>query len=232
MPLFVDDDGKRLSTEDACKNFSKVVFYSHCYGAKAVNEIMDQLVKNLREIGYTAEDIDAICCSTIHITYAPLEVDSWLPCIEVNSFTDSYNYSTGLRGWFKDKFGYDLNGVAIKYATKFACQHHKTKRNCHKVVSIYTSRLLNIESNKGSKVIDEHASDYLDLDYSWNGCEKSMGAKNSECVSKLVGYALSWAGARALQIERSNKYIELNIDELVAELNSVLEQYNANDLRY
>lgn len=232
LPLFTNEEGERLSLEEACKNFSKIVFYSHCYGSVALNEMLSQLNKSLIELGYSKDEVLTIYSHSIHITYSPLQADSWLPCVAVNSFSDSYNQASDMRVWFKRTYGYDLNGVALDFGDKYFCKHLINKKECHKTISIYTSRLLNTEDNTGSKIIDEHASDYLDLDYSWSACEKSKGAKNSECVSKLVGYALSWAGARAIQVEKSDKNIDFKLEDLMLSLKDVLNMYNENDLRY
>ena len=230
LPLFIDDNKNRVSTAMACKNFSKIVFYSHCYGSQVVNEFMADLNKKLKTYGYTKDEIEEIFSQTIHITYSPLQVDSWLPCVSINSFTDSFNFDNQMHVWFKRKYGYDLNGVALDFEDKAFCSHVANKKNCHKVVSVFTSRLLNVNENVGNKVIDEHASDYLDLDFNWQGCKKAMGAKNAECVSRLIGYALSWAGARSLQAERENKLVPLNLDELYMSLQDVLKLYNENEL--
>ena len=232
LPLLVDENGERLSLEQACVNFSKVVFYSHCYGSQVINEAMADLCKKLQAIGYSRNEIDDIYSQTIHITYSPLQSDSWLPCVSVNSLTDSFNYQNGMHVWFKRKFGYDLNGVALDFDVKSFCNHIEEKKNCHKNISVFTSRLLNLETNSGSKVIDEHASDYLDLDFNWSGCKKAMGAKNAECVSRLIGYAMSWAGARSLQIQRTKKLIPLNLQELYDGIEDVLKLYNSEELSY
>lgn len=232
LPLLINEDGNRLSLEDACINFSKIVFYSHCYGSQAINELMANLSKKLTKLGYTKDEIDSIYSQTIHITYSPLQSDSWLPCVSINSFTDSFNYSNEMHAWFKRKYGYNLNGVLIDFDDKLFCSHIEHKKNCHKNISIFTSRLLNVSSNTGRTIIDEHASDYLDLDFNWKGCEKAMGAKNAECVSRLIGYAMSWAGARSLQIQRQNKLIPLNLPDLYESLQDVLKLYNSEELTF
>ena len=228
VPLCLNPENNRaLPLEQVCVNFSRLIFFTHCYGAVVVNDMMEYLRKKLLIKGFSEEDINTIYSQAVNIAYSPLEDDYYLPTIKVNSFCDSFNITTDLKEWFIKKYGYKLDGVAIYNELKDIAENNKNENQ--KVISIYSSKLINLKTNK-ENLIDEHLSECVDLNEKWMAGKKSGGAKNSECVSRIVGYSLAYAGARALNIHKSNSIMPLNLNNLENNLKDVLESYKAEDL--
>ena len=232
IPLFIDKKtSKRVSLTKACENFSQVIFSSFCYGAECVNDLMYDLQTKLLSIGYTQEEIFNIYSHSFHISYSPFKQDEFLPFVEINSFEDEYAKIFELNNWFKNKYGYKLNGIKIDYDKKQAYSYmmdNFLKPN-QKEVSIFSSKLVN--TNDNSNPINEHSSLYVDLDEHWKANELSKKAKNSECVSIMAGLCLAMAGARALNIKRKKEPIkQTNLQDFFNASQSVLDSYNEEDL--
>ena len=226
IPLCVDEQTKRaLPIETICKNFSKLIFFTHCYGAVVLNDMLESLRKTLLIKGLSKDDIDTIYSNSINITYSPLEMDFYLPTVSINSFADSFNEATDLDKWFENRYKYKLNGVDIKFGDKgfFGAGNNLNS----KIISVYSSKLFNL---KPDEKIDEHTSDCVDLNEKWLASKKSGGSKNSECVSRMVGYVLASAGARALKIQSSGALKKQEFKTLYKNLIDIKDSYLKEDL--
>ena len=72
----------------------------------------------------------------------------------------------------------------------------------------------------------------IDLDEYWNVSESAKNSKNCECVSRLSGYALSYAGARAYDIYNNDlRPYPIDLHNLESELINILKSYSQDDLR-
>lgn len=231
MPLCVEN-GKTLSLEQICKNMSMVTFCTHCYGAVAVDKIINQLSKNLVSLGLSQKDINNIKSHLCQISYSALIDSAVVPTVRIESMTDSFHH--GLAEKFKKVYGHNLNGVEIKYdkAGMFRGEPCKDPNSCE-MLHIFTSKLLNLEDNRDmSKLIDEHTIDYLGREDNWTITEKSRNAKNADLVSMMMAYAISWAVAKSLKahsLNKSQKRTNLN-KGLAQDLMEIKETYSDSEL--
>ena len=229
MPLCVKN-GKPLSTEEVCKNMSLITFCSHCYGAVAVDKIINELTKKLVTLGFSKKDIKLIKSHFCHISYSP-HIDTYaVPTIRIESMSDSFRQ--GLAEKYKNTYGKDLNGVAIRYDRDgmYMGQPSKDPESCE-ILHILSSRLINLEENR-DKPIDEHAIEYLGRGDNWKIDERSRNAKNADLMSIMMAYAISWSVSKSIKSHKLQKpQKRRNLDKSLAqELKEIKETYSDKEL--
>jgi len=229
LPLCVENNGNKIPVDRACKNFSNVIVFAHCHGAKEIALIMANLNYKLIKHGFTATEINKIFNQAFQLAYSPNTDEVWLPSVRIDSFTDSHN--RGLASLYATSYGETLDGVSIKLdkAEKFRgkysfCSHQDR-------ISIYASRLINTEENKGEKdIIDEHSITCLERNNDWS---IANGAKCADAVSKMAAMALEQALINAIE----NRYITYKLvpkaskQKLHKELEHILKMYSKDDLK-
>ena len=70
--LCKDDEGNDLPVDQVKKNFGNVTFLSHCYGARAINEIIVDMYKKMVKEGYNKEDVNEFFRQMNSVSYAPM----------------------------------------------------------------------------------------------------------------------------------------------------------------
>ena len=239
LPLCIDDNGNLLPLEEICKNFSLINFFTHCHGAYELYEVTKRLHKILLEKGLTNEEAHKIYAQSFHCSYASNYKESFYPTMYVYSLTDSDNkYMAQL---YKENYGESLDGVSIKHdvAGKFLTENISSRNYNdhvhHDTITIFSSRLINSEQNKGhSNIYDEHSYIYLDRDkVNWRLRGKNIPyASNADLVSKMVAYAMAINIASSLQTYTSGSLVKrLSIKQLQQELEDLKESYDLEDLQ-
>lgn len=230
MPLCIDNNGKLLPVEKTAKNFSLITFFTHCHGAKEVNNLMSNLNQKLEAKGYSSEDIKFIMSQSFQFSYSPLVSDNWLPTVRVDSFCDSFNY--GLAKLYRDTYYHALNGVAVKHDKAGFFRKNPYPWTRQETISIFTSKLVNVpEGYNGTNVVDEHSIRYLERDENWAIGKNAFNAKNANVVSMMAGYSVARAVANSLENSTSEKLVpKIPLTSLAQELQSVLETYSQEEL--
>jgi len=257
LPLCVGDTGDRLPLYEACKNFSLVTFNTHCHGSKEVNNMINLLNKKLLLRGYSSDETKEIFAHSFQMSYAPIQDECCVPSVRFVSMTDSHNFM--LRQVYKDCYGSDLNGIAIKYDEPDKFRGRTALFPHYDTISVYSSRLLNNvdyssqnkledavagHNSNIKKVTDEHTIIYVDRDDDWNLTKDSLDAPNAEVMSTLMGYTIAWAMGKSVstfingnlefpKISKENKEAGIYcLNQLNSDLNNILESYKDQDLTY
>jgi hypothetical protein len=233
MPLCTDSSGELLPLKKICLNMSRLTFCTHCYGALALDEIMCKFTNRLENMGLTKDEIINIKSHCCQITYSAYINASPVPTIRIDSLTDSFH--KGMDKEYKDTYGHMLDGIEIQYDTRGMFRNKPNRYpNAFEILHIYTSRLLNIDSNKNiKKIIDEHTIEYLSREADWSITEKAKDARNADAVSQLMGHSISWAVINSLRSQELGQPIPktaLNT-ELRPVLENVLEIYSPAELK-
>lgn len=233
MPLCTNEKGEALDFEQICTNFSLVTFFSHCYGATAVDMTVRNLSDKLIKLGLTNEQVDTALNHFCQLTYSPYIDSSPIPTIRIDSFTDSFH--KGLDKEYEQTYGHKLDGVELQYDAPGMFRNKPSPyKNSKEILHILTSRLLNTEDNRDlSKIIDEHTIEYLSREENWNITQKANNAKNANLVSILAGYALSWSVTQSLTAQTINTPIQkTNLNLSVGkDLLDITKMYSKNDLK-
>lgn len=229
MPLCVQYNGQKIPMERALKNFSNVIVFTHCHGTKEIALIMANLNYKLMKHGFTSKEINQIMSQAFQLSYSPITDEVWLPSVRIDSFTDSFN--KGLKSLYSLTYGEELDGVSIKldkpeqFRGKYSFCSHQPR------ITIYASRLINTEENKGDKnIIDEHSITCLERNNDWS---IANGAKCADAVSKMAAIAFEQALINSI----TNNYLEYKlvpkkpIEILCKELEDILNMYSKEDLK-
>lgn len=239
LPLCVDENGNLLPLEQICKNFSLINFFTHCHGAFELCEITKKLHRILLDKGLSNEQAHKIYAHSFHCSYASNHKESFYPTMYVYSLTDKDNmYMAQL---YRENYGEVLDGVSVKHdvAGKFLTENISSRNYKehvhHDTITVFSSRLINNEQNKGNlNIYNEHSYVYLDRDeVNWALRGKNIPyANNADLVSKMVAYAMSINIASSLRTYLSNKLEpRIPILELKKELEDLIDVYNKEDLQ-
>jgi len=239
LPLCVDEEENLLPLEQICKNFSLINFFTHCQGAYELYEITKRLHKILLDKGLTNEQAHKIYAQAFHCSYASNCKESFYPTMYVYSLTDNDNWY--MAQLYRENYGENLDGVSIKhdvpgkFLTENISSRNYNEHVHHDTITVFSSRLVNNEQNKGNiNIYDEHSYVYLDRDKeNWRLRGKNIPyANNADLVSKMVAYAMAANIAISLQTYYSNTLAErMPILELKRELEGLIDSYNKEDLQ-
>jgi len=204
-PLYMDEMMKRRPVEQILKNFNKITFFSHCYGAAEVYALIHKVYENMWALGFKQETIQDAINQLCSVSYAPWQV---VPC-------------PGLQV-IPEKDGTVLGGPArAKIAMGFLDNRHRypgegtvAYKENENTVSLIVSSMTHNES-------DEHPIGYVQRDDRWQLFEKDVAYADD--VSKAMGVALSYSIASGIQNQNSQNFIpKLTPDELLQKIQSVL----------
>lgn len=230
IPLCIQTDGSKKPIKRICKNFSNIIIYCHCYGAKAIGMVMSKLTYKLQKHGFTNDELKKIYSYGFQLSYSPFTDELWFPNVRVDSFTDSLNKN--LSNIYRNTYGQKLDGVDIRLdkAGKFRgknlfCSHQDR-------ITVYASRLVNTEENVDERnIIDEHTFECLERNSDWS---IANGATCADAVSKIFARAFEIA----FEYAAANTYVApINLIErppmevIEERLNHILNMYDKDDLK-
>ena len=237
MTLCTTEDGALLTKEEMQKNFSRLVFSSHCDGAVVVDRIFYGLNKNLRSQGMSQGDILDVFAQTAHISYAPHTEASQIPMVRVESFTDSVHRDVKRR--YRENYGEDLDGIKVYYNKPGHLNNKSAWYAMQESVQVFSSRLINTYENTDLRALrDEHEAHYLIRDEQWRSAPKVHGepisehAVNLDTTSQMMGYALAVFTANAIANANSEELIpNPSMESLATDLQNILDYVPAEDLK-
>ena len=231
----LDENDDLLSVDEACRNMSRVGFFSFCGGAREVAHIMMNLGNKLVDYGYLPSERDEIFKSMRHVSFAPYVDNDLIPSVRIDSFLDTITN----KGLFKDGgkriIGEKLDGIAIKYECPGTMKGEESKFALYGSIHIYSSQLRNIVKEK----VEEHNVVLLSRDLNWDNVIKWVDGvemqyspgKNADAVSQMAAWALSRMVENGLQNAKSDKHIKpMNLFELKDELESIKNSFSPEDL--
>lgn len=171
LPCCMDEKGKKISIDKACKNLSLITFFSWCHGANEVNSILNDLSIRCHEIGYSIGDIYRMMSSMMQVTYAPVIEGNMCPTVRVDSLLDYNNIALS-------EDNSDVNGIKIKYEYS-----EENRKRFFDTIHVLSSKLTNLSK----KEVNEHSVKYLDRDDGW---DIKDGHPNADCVSQIISWVL------------------------------------------
>ena len=229
IPLCINSNGKKKSVSEACKNFSNVIVYVHCHGAKEIGMMMADLNYKLYKAGFKMEEIEKIMSYGFQISYSPFTEESWLPNVKIYSFTDSLN--GGLDALYKKTYGEELDGVAVKYDKKGERLNEKKFYIHQDGISVYATQLINTkENNDPTRIIDEHSYETLERNNDWS---IANGAKCADCVSQMQAKAFEIAFENAVENSYMNYKLMLRppMPVIAEKLEGIKNMFKDEDLK-
>lgn len=232
IPLFKDENGKKLDLNSAMKNMSKISFFSYCAGAREVNDIMQIFNSKLEKLGYSSTEIRFINNAGKHVSFAPFDnVRNYLPTVRIISTQDEI-IGQDVEGYLKDKGIEGFEGLLISKDDAGYIYGQTTQNAMCGGINIISSKLLNAFENAGN----EHFINIIDRDENWNlkpfqRDGDSLLSDNADCVSQMLSWSLSRAIDNSFENEKSNVYIPNNFGtELYSELESIKDSFGEERL--
>lgn len=216
VPLAVDENFSRLSTEQAQKNFNQITFFSHCYGAVVVNQLVSFLFSRMQAFGYSNQEILDIQKQITSISYAPME--------EICNVSSIYAISAHDRvvevpKYASEGFKEVYNGYRegdIVFDGNYLFQEDEN------TVVLFTSNM-----NKGP--VSEHALSLLERNEDWR--YTTLNDDNANAVSQVLGYAMAQSVACGLQNKNSQTFIpKPTLSETLESCQSILSDFKQSDL--
>lgn len=234
LPMFRDEKYMRLPLDKACKNMSKVMFFSYCQGQVEANKIMDALDWGLEKLGYSQDEIEKINNATINVSFAPLDHKrNYMPSIRVLSTKDE-RVGEDIRFMYTSSEILDIDGIDVKVDGAGEIYGEKRRDALSGSINVISSELL----NKTGKDADEHLIDILSRNESWgikkfaNSFGDKVESENADCVSQIMAYALGLAIENAEKNMTSSHYIPNNFETtLPSEIRSIIDGFNKKDLQ-
>ena len=226
-----DKEGKRLLIDECCRRISQVTFFTYCYGAQALNKIMQTLDKNLLIKGFEREEIEKIKSAMSHISFARKDYTRTIPSTffyAVNDF--DIGSITVLRNRMLNSHC-ELKTRICKTGEKTFGQELAAGRfgdiaTAEALEFVY----LGIEEKENFVNHDvEHYVANMDRDKDWDIINKKKPIYDA--VSQMMSWALCRAVENGLQNAKSDKYIpKMSIETLQEELMSIYKSFSKEDL--
>jgi len=212
LPLCVDKEGFALPIDQICKNLSAVTFFSFCLGDSQVYKICNNLNGRLiKDLGFTGEETDIILGAMMNVCYSPYSHNTSLtPRVFAMSEKDKTNATAIIER--------DIEFVDNEIVTKI---HNPFYRVYFPEIGIYTQEL-------SPKYENEHGVNIIQRDSNWRSVED---AKNADCVSQMMGYALARSVANSINNFNSDTYIpKIPMEQLLSELKDIQQSFeNENE---
>ena len=213
VPLAVDENGNRLTVEEAMKNASMVTFFNHCYGARVADEVLLEFMVKLKDLGYDADEVYKITSSISAVSFAPMNNIHCGTHMKVHSYQDMVIPEGLFYGPKK------LDGIAVV----------KGRTNDF---TLWTSRLAN--GIWGD--IDEHCVSRIHRNEKWQAETKvhhikTYIGKNADAVSQMMAYVMAENVASSLNNYYNNRFATRpSADTLVAGCKDIQASYTTDEL--
>lgn len=226
-----DKEGKRLTIEECCRRISQVTFFTYCYGAQALNKIMETLEKKLLIQGFDKEEVEQIKSSMSHISFARKDYTRTIPSTFFYAVND---FDIGSINALRNRMlntHCQLKTRICKAGEKNFGQEWAVER----FGNIDTSESLEfaymaIEEKEDfvGQDVDHYVSN-MDRDTSWDIINKKSPLYDA--ISQMMSWSLCRAVENGLQNAKSDSYIpKMSMEGLQEELMSIYRSFAQEDL--
>lgn len=227
----LNKEGKRLPIDECQRGVSQVIFFTYCYGAQALNSIMDNFEVALLKVGFARADIQKIIDSMSHVSFARKEYSRKIPTTffyAVNDFDiGSINY---LRKSMLENNS-QLKTKLCKAGEKTFGQTYAEERFGDETTSeCLEFAYMGIEEKEDFSSHDaEHYIANMDRDDNWDIINKRKGIYNP--ISQMMSWALCRAVENGLNNAKATEYIpKISMEEMENELMSIYTSFSSEDL--
>lgn len=239
VPILKKDE-KRLPLKAALKNMRNITIFAHCYGDfKILTMILDKLNSEMSKLGYSSDEIKNITKQIFAVSYGAnpsLKTDRNIKTFTVISASDEYWLEADM-DWYRML---DVDDVEIseqdkqkiknlpKYQdgdTKFSKFYQENERCFIFRQSENDIRVATGMLHKEDE--EDHSFNELRREKNWEISEKA--SRTGDYVSRCLSCALCYSVANSILNNYSKNFIEINMSDLQAELESVVKPLNFNE---
>jgi len=233
LSLLVDQNGNKLTLDQAMKNMSRLTFFTYCDGAFNLHhKIIECLNQKLTMVGYLNQEIIAINNATLNVSFAPNTIFSnKIPSVNVISLNDPV-MKQHLENLLTKEEGDGLDGIYLYQDKPGSLYGRACDMATSGSIQIISSGLLN--SYAGD--LNEHYISLIARDDDWNLKPRSINNKNyhshnADCVSQMIAWSLCKGVENSVQNFKSEKYIPNTYwYEMMDDLKSIINSYDREQL--
>ena len=229
----LDKDNRKIELEEACRRVSQVTFFTYCYGAQALNRIMDSFNRYLLLIGYKDEEIEKIKSSMHHVSFARKDYSRTIPSLFFYAVGDKNIGSVVELRDFMLMQDIDLMTRYCKKGEKAICQGMVPSRygevaDAEALEFIYQGisnddEMLNIQDA-------DHFVSNIARDENWAIIHEEKQILDG--ISQMMSWALCRSVENGLQNAKSDKFIpKMPMSQLQEELMSIYNSFKQKESR-
>ena len=238
LKLLTDQNGHRLPVDQAKQNFSRITFFTYCYGNLCLNDIIDLLNEKLLDLGYTAEEVTSINNASMEVSFAGLNpAENRLPSVRVLSFNDPVVSSDLSYLEANDPKIQNLDGIAL-HQDPIGQLYGRSRCNATAPsIQVISSNLIDLEH--GFHVIyNDHNIKCVSFNKDWklNPCEINhenfAPSNNAKCTAESMAIATCFGVTHSLNNLHTEVYQPHQWDELVDDLQFNIDSYAPKKLSH
>lgn len=237
-PLFLDASGRRLPLKVALKKARRVTFFCHCYGAEALDRINACVIQLLKNQRYSDDEIKMILRQFVAITYGANYKNYYNTMFEVKSIEDELFAS-----WYNNElFDYlgthpeesdemEIEGHLVLGGGKFVKKENGynlyvqevASKNSERKQPNHSIRVIARMHEITKQILAEGVSATDEKVINWE-TDPAISSERGEVSSKIVAYVVARTVLNS--IKNIRKYTPFDLDEIVEECQSFIDEYN------
>lgn len=244
LPL-LENDGKKIEVERACKNLRNITLLSHCLGHSWVNELVQILTVQMEELGYSEPERNKILEQLFQVSYGVNAENSLVKTLNVISPYDDI-WESAAKPWynllsnpdsakmspsdrqkmetFGSEFLYKTNGKKRLYYDISDRIKGQFVSDLSRVFAVKNGNEITLVASQLSRDDYEHPLKILDRTPDWQARGQLTPA--GDTVSKIMGAAICNSVANAIQNSTSQQLIPFSFDELFEQVQEIAVKFN------
>lgn len=235
LPL-VSRDGKRLSLEEACKNVRQLTIFGHCRGTNIFKNILEELNKDMLELGYSQAEINKVFNQLFLIAYAsklediPKTVNTVyaIASDDIKFPRDVANLWNHLESERFEKLNAtygEIRNMCYFSSTNYMGRNEKcyVAKSMRGIYLKYPKTVFVLSTTQGDRVLG-HTLTLVAKDENWNSDDRAN--KTAGQVSLCLGIALSYSVGNSIKNQVSEELIEISLDEIYEKMSKPTQDFN------
>lgn len=221
LPL-LQKNGKKVSIEQIKKNLRKFTIVTHCYGATFVKNLNSVLQDKMLKLGFKEDKVIDILKSLVHIGYAPHSQNQYNTNFYIKSFDDEL-----MGEIYKIEAEKIINKLPSKEKSKYYLKNSIYLGNG----AVFNNENFNLYTENLTGPILKRQDDHMIGAVLKNKDGKlfsSYDNLHSHTASKCFSFIVRKVIENSLKNEQGEN-IKLNIKEIEAECNQIIEKANLNE---
>ncbi|MBQ7351294.1 MAG: hypothetical protein IJW59_00290 [Clostridia bacterium] len=207
LPLCYDEKGKVLDVQAMAKRFSNINFFTYCYGAKVLHNMLCVLISEWKNMGISVGDMMKVLSCMSHVSYAPLTDSVLVPTVRAYSGQDE---TISTKKMFERLYaGRGMNGLEIMLE-----EVSPKEQRFSEAIDVLSSGF-DFQGMWG-----DHHVKVIDRTTKWRSITDN---ENADMTSMLLSYAMSLFMAESLQAKVAGESCGRNMYNLYRELVAIKE---------
>ena len=229
----LDKKGNKLPIDECQRNIAQVIFFSYCFGTKALNLIMDNFYKLLSQNNFNNKEIEKITSSMSHISFARLKYTRKIPTTYFYAVND-YDLPVMYPLLSKMKFSKSQLETRLSkkgestFGQKILKDVYDKETNAEALEFAYIGIEKDKIADKNNQDVEHYLSN-LRRNKDWDIVNKKDEIYNA--ISQMMSWSLCRAVENGLDNANSDKYVpKIPMVQLKDELMDIYKSFSKEDL--